>query len=348
MRPAAGKESDVHRTVSKFSRESPHKRCSEGTTKAEVMDISTRRSVRLVMSSCRQELELRRSQEQVPVMSSRRRNPVDVDIDVRAAVSSRSASAKRVLESLTPSLVEANLGIFGSVTLTSVTCSQLSSGPRPGRQHSRYGFMSFESEARGSRRESTLPSASPTNQQERPTLKHVQCFLPQLTAEEGETTPSSHGELSFERRSTGIAHSKKGTKCTLQQNLEKKDTNRPAQTSKDLSHVPSSFILSPLPSLFFLHSPSTVREGIPCRDSRPLCRSNPTTRPRAFPATTSPGPRVQLKAFANSQSFKKREVMSPGPYNPMTCSASLHTLPCRSHVGLFGQFISRVSPRPGT
>ena len=65
----------------------------------------------------------------------------------------------------------------------------------------------------------------------------------------------------------------------------------------------------------------------------------------------------QLNAtFANSQSCRKREILSPGPYNPMTWNASSHTLPSReplfeetlsssdqaspslSHIGLwFGQ-----------
>ena len=33
--------------------------------------------------------------------------------------------------------------------------------------------------------------------------------------------------------------------------------------------------------------------------------------------------------FASSQSFKKREILSPSPYNPMTCNASLPTLSSR-------------------
>ena len=65
----------------------------------------------------------------------------------------------------------------------------------------------------------------------------------------------------------------------------------------------------------------------------------------------------QLSAtFANSQSLKKREILSPGPRNPTTSNASLHMLllqdavedalwssdqasPSLSHIGLFGQSI---------
>ena len=74
----------------------------------------------------------------------------------------------------------------------------------------------------------------------------------------------------------------------------------------------------------------------------------------------------QLNAtFANSQSCRKRKILSPGQYKPMTWNASLHTLPSRepleetlsssdqaspslSHIGLFGQPIFHSSPRPGT
>ena len=57
------------------------------------------------------------------------------------------------------------------------------------------------------------------------------------------------------------------------------------------------------------------------------CRSSgghhPTTRSHEFPGTACPG--GQLKAtFASSQSFKKRETLSP--CHPMTCIVPLHTL----------------------
>ena len=68
--------------------------------------------------------------------------------------------------------------------------------------------------------------------------------------------------------------------------------------------------------------------------------------------------------LASSQSFKKWETLSPGPYNPMTCSASLHALssresleetvsssdqasPSLSHIGLVGQPNFHASPRSG-
>ena len=55
---------------------------------------------------------------------------------------------------------------------------------------------------------------------------------------------------------------------TLQQKLERKDTNRPAQSTKTC-HTPLSTIVSshhnPL-----LRGPSTVREGFSCCDNKPL------------------------------------------------------------------------------
>ena len=38
--------------------------------------------------------------------------------------------------------------------------------------------LGFESEARGSRRKTTVTSASPTAKQERQTPKQIQCFIP--------------------------------------------------------------------------------------------------------------------------------------------------------------------------
>ena len=69
--------------------------------------------------------------------------------------------------------------------------------------------------------------------------------------------------------------------------------------------------------------------------------------------------------FANSQSCRQREILSPGPCIPTTCKASLHTLPSReavedassssdqaspslSHIGLFGRPIFHSSsPKRG-
>ena len=79
--------------------------------------------------------------------------------------------------------------------------------------------------------------------------------------------------------------------------------------------------------------------------------------------TQHAGPCDKLNAtIASSQSFKKRKTLSPGPCNPMTGSASLHTLsspetleetlsssdhasPSLSRSGLFGQPNFHASPQ---
>ena len=117
--------------------------------------------------------------------------------------------------------------------------------------------------------------------------------------------------------------------------------------------------------LLCCHRPSTVREGISCRDSRILWQHQPNYRASCNSWRNTSRAMWQLHAtLASSQSSKKREILPPGPYNPMTCNASLPTLPSRepledtlsssdqaspslSHTGLFGQPTFNSSPRAG-
>ena len=94
--------------------------------------------------------------------------------------------------------------------------------------------------------------------------------------------------------------------------------HRPAQTTKTC-HASFPLIVSShhIPILC-CHGPSTVRGEHSCRDSRPLGRY--THYQASFISWHSTSRAMwQLSAtFANSQSCKKREILSPDPCNPMT------------------------------
>ena len=110
---------------------------------------------------------------------------------------------------------------------------------------------------------------------------------------------------------------------------------------------------------------NTVRGEHSCRDSRPL--GSHTYYQASYISWYNMSRAMwQLSAtFANSQSCKKREILSPVPCNPMTCNTSLHTSPSQepledtlssssqaspslSHIGLFWQPICHSSPSSGT
>ena len=140
-----------------------------------------------------------------------------------------------------------------------------------------------------------------------------------------------------------------------------KDPDEPAQLKTACrSH---SFFL-------FSHHISTPLESQPVHGERKanlavtlrlLWQHHPTTRPHAFPGTTHPGQCNNLTPPSQAPNPSGR---SPSPYNPMTCSASLHTLfspetldetlsssdqasSSLSHVGLSGQPKLHMSPNPG-
>ena len=115
----------------------------------------------------------------------------------------------------------------------------------------------------------------------------------------------------------------------------------------------------------FCHSPSTVSERLFL-----LCRRDFWQRRNDCqgPFNSRHGMSKAMHfntTFASSQSCRKGDILSPSPYNPMTCNASLHTWPSRepledafsssdqaspalSHLGLSGQPIFHSSPKPGT
>ena len=142
----------------------------------------------------------------------------------------------------------------------------------------------------------------------------------------GETTPSSHGKLSRERRASLLStfktihttkwHKRKeGTPSIHKHTMSKHQNSEgdwPAKTTQKGS--PLTFLLlhfSQHNPLLSCHSPSTVREGLISWHSMS----------RAV---------WQLKAtFPSSQSCTQREILPPGPNNPMTCNATLHTLSSR-------------------
>ena len=115
----------------------------------------------------------------------------------------------------------------------------------------------------------------------------------------------------------------------LHQKLKGRDSNKPAQTTKTC-HASFPLVVSShhIP-LLSCHGPSTVRGEHSCRDSRPL-GSHTHYQASFIPRHSMSKPIWQLSAtFANSQSCKKREILSPDPCNTLTRNASLHTLPSR-------------------
>ena len=131
-----------------------------------------------------------------------------------------------------------------------------------------------------------------------------------------------------EARSKQGIHSKEAQGVHATTKKERKDIHRPAQITKTC-HTSFPLIVSshhrPLPCC---HCPSTMRGEHLCRDRRPL---GSHTHQASFTSWHSMSRAMwQLSAtFANSQSCNKREILSPDPCDPMTCNASLHTLPSR-------------------
>ena len=113
-------------------------------------------------------------------------------------------------------------------------------------------------------------------------------------------------------------HSKNAQGVHTTTKIERKDTYRPAQSSKTCA--------LPFHLLFPLTTTLSARREHSCRDCRPPWQRQPSYRASCISWHSMSRAMWQLKAtFANYQSFKKRESLSPSPYNPMTCSASLHT-----------------------
>ena len=144
-------------------------------------------------------------------------------------------------------------------------------------------------------------------------------------------------------------HSKKAQGVLTRHN-SKKDTNRPAQSTKTCHTSFSLIVSSHHNPLLSCHSPS-VREGISCNDSRPL---GSVTQPGLVHFLACPGQCGKSMPPLPAPNPSRREILRPSPCNPMTCSDSLHTLlsreslvdtlsssgqasPSLSRIGLFGQ-----------
>ena len=105
----------------------------------------------------------------------------------------------------------------------------------------------------------------------------VKSLLPTMANSHSKSGPASfrlselqtpNTEARLKRRETLIP--KKGTRCSHKTNFRRKDTNRPAQITKTCH---PSFPLPHHNPLLGSRSPSTVREGVSCSDSRPLGRT---------------------------------------------------------------------------
>ena len=179
----------------------------------------------------------------------------------------------------------------------------------------------------------------------------------------GETAHSSSGQLPSKRRSSHLSTLLLYTQNT-QASLKRRDALIPKRhqvfsLDKTCRRIPTG---NPL---LCCHNPSTVREGISCRNSRPLGSITQLPGLMHFLAQHVQGHatiQCHLCQLPILQEEREKEILSPGPYNPMTCSASLHTWfsresledtlsssgqasPSLFHIGLFGQHHFHSSPR---
>ena len=144
-------------------------------------------------------------------------------------------------------------------------------------------WVGFESEARGSRRKTTVTSASPTDEQERQTPKQIQrslsshvhtskvkkTILPTvaITLSKRGTRPPfhllnySHNKVT-QKKGKGHPRSRNTPRLNCIK-IRRKLSSQP--DSKGLAaQVPSPFISLTTSLSFFCHSPSTVRERLCC------------------------------------------------------------------------------------
>ena len=144
------------------------------------------------------------------------------------------------------------------------------------------------------------------------------------------------------RQNEGKPSSRQGTKCSNCNKFRRIQTNQ--LISKGLvAHIPSDF----------------------CDTNAHLTATNQLPGLVHFLAQHVQGHVATQSHLASSQSCRKREILSPAPYNRMTCNASLHTLQSRRpledtlsssdqaspslyHTGLCGQPIFHSSPKSGT
>ena len=169
--------------------------------------------------------------------------------------------------------------------------------------------------------EETLKQFNAPSARKQKTNQHVESFQPHFLHKEAILLLPFYNSGMFETRRTF----QKRHKVYALPKIEGKDINRPARTTKTcLASFPLVVASHQIP-LLSCHGASTVRGEHLCRDSRPL--GSQTHYQASFISWHSMSRAMwQLSAtFANSQSCKKREILSPDPCNPMTCNASLHT-----------------------
>ena len=106
-----------------------------------------------------------------------------------------------------------------------------------------------------------------------------------------------------------------GTGCTQHNQKLKGRTPTGPLNHQDLGASFPLIVSSHHNPLLSCHGPSKVRGEHSCRDSRPL-GSNTHCQASCISWHSMSRAMRQLKATtANSQSFKKREILSPTPYN---------------------------------
>ena len=158
-------------------------------------------------------------------------------------------------------------------------------------------------------------------------VKTTQRHLPHECKESNQRTENSFRTMNTTRWHKERKENPRSTSTPCLTSKLSKETGQLIKLTGARRSRSFSFILSPQPSPFLSQPINGERRAFLAVTQRLLWQRQPNNHASSISWHSMSRAMWQLNATsASSQSCKKREILSPSPHNPMTCSASLHTL----------------------